>query len=167
MDAISPAGHRRRRSTLSAGLNGGSLPPTNRTGRPRATSIKNLGDSEPKISEEDQVLRNSRPDIRDGDSLSDEDLHDDEETGLTLKDKRRKRSKRRRNTRLDQRIVRDKLTDEERKQADQNVIRKLAVNAVLIGLWYTFSLSISLVCLCRSQSPGITGVLTCVCLGSV
>ncbi|KAI1744072.1 triose-phosphate transporter family-domain-containing protein [Xylaria scruposa] len=144
MDAIAPAGHRRRRSTLSAGLNT-SVPPTTRTGRPRATSMKNTGDAEPKISEEDLVPYASRPNAReDDDSLSDEDLHDDEETGLTNKDKRRKRNKRRRNTRLDQRIVRDNLTDEERKQADQNVFRKLAVNAALIGLWYMFSLSISL-----------------------
>ncbi len=92
------------------------------------------------------MLNNSRPEAReDEDSLSDEDLHDDEETGLTNKDKRRKQKKRQRNTRLDQRIARDNLTDEERKQADQNVIRRLAVNAALIGLWYMFSLSISLV----------------------
>ncbi|RYC60079.1 hypothetical protein CHU98_g6125 [Xylaria longipes] len=144
MDAISPAGHRRRRSTLSAGLNS-SVPPTTRTGRPRATSIKNTGDTEPKISEEDLAHYTSRPSAGDNDdSLSDEDLHDDEETGLTTKDKRRKQKKRRRNTRLDQRIARDNLTDEERKQADQNVIRKLATNAALIALWYVFSLSISL-----------------------
>ncbi|TRX98687.1 hypothetical protein FHL15_000029 [Xylaria flabelliformis] len=144
MDAIAPAGHRRRRSTLSAGLNT-SVPPTTRTGRPRATSMKNTGDAEPKISEEDLVPYASRPNTQeDDDSLSDEDLHDDEETGLTNKDKRRRRNKRRRNTRLDQRIVRDNLTDEERKQADQNVVRRLAVNAALIGLWYMFSLSISL-----------------------
>ncbi|KAJ3564036.1 hypothetical protein NPX13_g7985 [Xylaria arbuscula] len=144
MDTIAPTGHRRRRSTLSAGLNASSIPPTTRTGRPRATSIKNTGDVEPKISEEDSAVHNSRSNARDDDSLSDEDLHDDEETGLTSKDKRRKRDKRRRNTRLDQRIARDNLTDEERKQADQNVVRRLAVNAVLIVLWYTFSLSISL-----------------------
>ncbi|KAJ2977816.1 hypothetical protein NUW58_g7690 [Xylaria curta] len=144
MDAISPAGHRRRRSTLSAGRNA-SLPPAARTGRPRATSIKTNGDAEPKISEEDLAPYSSGSNGRDGDdSLSDEDLHDDEETGLTNKDKRRKQAKRRRNTRLDQRIARDNLTDEERKQADQNVVRKLAVNACLIALWYMFSLSISL-----------------------
>ncbi|KAI0458794.1 triose-phosphate transporter family-domain-containing protein [Xylaria acuta] len=144
MDAIAPAGHRRRRSTLSAGLNA-SVPPTTRAGTPRATSIKNTGEAEPKISEEDLVPYASRPNAREEDDfLSDEDLHDDEETGLTNKDKRRKRNKRRRNTRLDQRIARDNLTDEERKQADQNVIRKLAVNAALIALWYIFSLSISL-----------------------
>ncbi|TGJ79115.1 hypothetical protein E0Z10_g9641 [Xylaria hypoxylon] len=144
MDAIAPTGHRRRRSTLSAGLNA-SLPPNTRTGRPRATSIKNTGDAEPKISEEDPAPYNSMPNAReDADSLSDEDLHDDEETGLTQKDKRRKEKKRRRNTRLDQRIVRDNLSDEERKQADQNVFKKLTVNAALIGCWYIFSLSISL-----------------------
>ncbi|KAI1430321.1 triose-phosphate transporter family-domain-containing protein [Xylaria sp. FL1777] len=144
MDAIAPMGHRRRRSTLSTRANA-SVPPDTRTGRPRATSIKNTGDGEPKISEEDSVLYKASPNARDDeDSLSDEDLHDDEETGLTSKDKRRKQNKRRRSTRLDQRIVRDNLTDEERKQADQNVIRRLAVNAALIGLWYIFSLSISL-----------------------
>lgn len=77
--------------------------------------------------------------------MSEEDLHDDEETGLTKKDKRRKQAKRRRNTRLDQRIARDRITDEERKEADQNVFKKLVINAILIGLWYLFSLSISLV----------------------
>ncbi|KAK5628462.1 hypothetical protein RRF57_004177 [Xylaria bambusicola] len=144
MDTIAPTGHRRRRSTLSAGLNA-SVPPNTRSGRPRATSMKNTGDVEPKISEEDAAAYNVRPNARDDDdSLSDEDLHDDEETGLTSKDKRRKQDKRRRNTRLDQRIARDNLTDEERKQADQSVIRRLAINAVLIGLWYMFSLSISL-----------------------
>ncbi|KAI1826421.1 triose-phosphate transporter family-domain-containing protein [Xylaria intraflava] len=139
MDAIiAPTGHRRRRSTLTAGLNA-SRSTSNRTERPRAPSLRNTPDTpDPKISEEDQAPYNS------AESLSDEDLHDDEETGLTIKDKRRKRNKRRRNTRLDQRIVPDRLTDEERRRADENVIKKLAVNAVLIGLWYFFSLSISL-----------------------
>lgn len=143
MDSIAPQGHRRRRSTLTANLNA-SQPSNSRTGRPRATSIKNPGDLEAKISEEDQSRDASRSDNKDEDSLSEEDLHDDEETGLTKKDKRRKQAKRRRNTRLDQRIARDRITDEERKEADQNVFKKLAINAVLIGLWYLFSLSISL-----------------------
>ncbi|KAI0152561.1 triose-phosphate transporter family-domain-containing protein [Hypoxylon sp. NC0597] len=143
MDSIAPQGHRRRRSTLTANLNA-SQPSNSRTGRPRATSIKNPGDLEAKISEEDQSRDASRSDNKDEDSLSEEDLHDDEETGLTKKDKRRKQAKRRRNTRLDQRIARDRITDDERKEADQNVFKKLAINAVLIGLWYLFSLSISL-----------------------
>jgi solute carrier family 35, member C2 len=145
MDAIiAPTGHRRRRSTLSATLNA-PIPPNPRAGTPRASNGRSVGDPEPKISEEDQLLYNSEPNGRDDDFLSDEDLHDDEETGLNSKDKRRKQRKRRRNTRLDQRIVRDKLTDEERRQANKNIFQKLAINAGLIGLWYIFSLSISLV----------------------
>ncbi|KAI0022408.1 triose-phosphate transporter family-domain-containing protein [Xylariomycetidae sp. FL0641] len=144
MDAIAPAGHRRRRSTLTASVN--NLAQNNpRSPRPRSLSVKSPGAPEPKISEESSPTTGvSRAESRADDSFSDEDLHDDEETGLTKKDRRRKRDKRRRNTRLDQRIVRDKLTDEERKEADQNVIRKMGVNALLIGLWYLFSLSISL-----------------------
>lgn len=146
MDSIqvAPQGHRRRRSTLTANPNT-AQPSNSRTTRPRATSIKSPGDLEAKISEEGHSRDVSRSDAKEEDSLSEEDLHDDEETGLTKKDKRRKRAKRRRNTRLDQRIARDKITDEERKEADQDVFRKLVINAVLIGLWYLFSLSISLV----------------------
>ncbi|ORY66305.1 triose-phosphate transporter family-domain-containing protein [Pseudomassariella vexata] len=149
MDSIAPAGHRRRRSTLTAG---GSGPPANpnanRTPRPRAQSMRSTGEpGDAKISEEDHSAHVSRAEeLEDDDdsNFTDEDLHDDEETGLTKKDRRRKRAKRRRNTRLDNRIARDKLTVEERKQADQNMARKLAINAILIGLWYLFSLSISL-----------------------
>ncbi|KAI5868313.1 triose-phosphate transporter family-domain-containing protein [Durotheca rogersii] len=149
MDSIAPPGHRRRRSTLTT--NPLPIQPSNsRSSRPRSTSVKGSGDVDPKISEEGHSRNASGSDDRDdgGDdddeSLSDEDLHDDEETALTKKERRRKRAKRRRNTRLDQRIARDKITDEERKEADQDVFRKLAINATLIGLWYTFSLSISL-----------------------
>jgi solute carrier family 35 protein C2 len=80
------------------------------------------------------------------DSSSDEDLHDDEEMGLTSKDKSRKQKKRRRNTLLDNRIAREKhLSEDERKEADRNVVKSLVVNGILILLWYFFSLSISLV----------------------
>ncbi|KAI5925233.1 triose-phosphate transporter family-domain-containing protein [Camillea tinctor] len=146
MDSIAPAGHRRRRSTLTAGQSAPQPASNSRASRPRSHSVKASGDPDGKISEESSGPgSSSRPNDRDDDeSFSDEDLHDDEETGLTKADRRRKRDKRRRNTRLDQRIVRDKITDDERKEADQTMMRKLAVNAVLIGLWYLFSLSISL-----------------------
>jgi solute carrier family 35 protein C2 len=118
-----------------------------RLGRPRGQSIRNQGNGEeeqkiPEESNEGEALgAEDRADL----SLSDEDLHDDEETGLTREDKRRKRQKKRRNTMLDQRIVRDKITVEERKEADHNVVEKLLINGALIGLWYLFSLCISLV----------------------
>ncbi|KAH7031341.1 triose-phosphate transporter family-domain-containing protein [Microdochium trichocladiopsis] len=147
MDPITPGGHRRRRSTLTGSSN--APPIASRTTRPRGSSIMG-GPSEaaPKISEEANSGEFARQDHRanldsDG-SLSDEDLHDDEETGLTKKDKRRKKAKKQRNTRLDQRVARENLSDEQKHLADLNVARRLAINLVLIGLWYIFSLSISL-----------------------
>lgn len=76
--------------------------------------------------------------------LSDDGLQDDEETGLTGKDKDRRKRRRRRNTLLDERIA-VTITDEEKKEADQNVLKKGIINGILIGLWYLFSLSISIV----------------------
>lgn len=152
MDPITPGGHRRRRSTLTGA---GSVPPiSSRITRPRGNSIK-AGPSEaaPKISEEANSSELARPDhhanLHSDAYVSDEDLHDDEETGLTNKDKRRKRAKKRRNTRLDQRVARDNLSEEQKREADLHVARRLAINLCLIGLWYIFSLSISLV----SQEP--------------
>ncbi|KAK8050376.1 hypothetical protein PG994_012106 [Apiospora phragmitis] len=160
MGSISPAGHRRRRSTLTAG-NNFAVPPAATASRPRSQSIKNTAVSpesgsllESKTADgagrasSDTSFRNKNgkrtESYDDHSDFTDEDLHDDEETGLTRKDKRRKREKRRRNTRLDNRIARENLTEQERKEANQNVVRKIVINGVLIGLWYFFSLSISL-----------------------
>ncbi|KAM0266036.1 hypothetical protein ACHAPA_007395 [Fusarium lateritium] len=104
--------------------------------------------NEPKISEEDLDANGFaiRKDESADDSFSDGDLQDDEETGLTRKDKQRRQKKRSRNTQLDQRIVRDKkdISTEERKEADKAVFKSLVFNGVLILLWYLFSLSISI-----------------------
>lgn len=118
-----------------------------RSSRPRTHSIRSQvdGSDDTKILEEGSTDASAlRRADRSDDSLSDEDLHDDEETGLTTKDKRRKRQKKRRNTQLDQRIVRESITAEEKREADQNVVKKSLVNLTLIGLWYLFSLSISI-----------------------
>lgn len=145
MDSIAPTTHRRRRSSLKTPAN----PAVNQSGssRPRTPSVRNQfhGQDEPRISEEDDDTQNARAGDRANDSLSDEDLHDDEEAGLTKEDKRRKQRKKRRNTRLDQRVVRERITAEERKEGDQTVLRSLLVNGGLIVLWYFFSLCISLV----------------------
>lgn len=105
--------------------------------------------NEPKISEESQsTIKDKNGVMRHHlapDDFSDEDLHDDEETGLTAKERRRKQKKKLRNTMLDQRIAADVASAEEKKEAHQTVIRKLTVNGILIGLWYLFSLCISLV----------------------
>lgn len=107
------------------------------------------------ISEEGEDLY-SGPERSDSDSRSDstdfelddmsaDGLEDDEETGLTKRDRRRRRRRKRRNTLLDQRIVpgENNYTKEEKKLADQNLLRSMTMNGVLIALWYLFSISIS------------------------
>lgn len=146
MDPITPAGHRRRRSSLMSPSS--STPQTGRNGHARGPSVSGqFVMDEPKISEESESTIKGKDGIAkanlDG-GFSDEDLHDDEETGLTAKDRKRKQRKRRRNTLLDQRIAHDKISEEKR-EADQTVVRKLVINGALIGLWYLFSLCISLV----------------------
>ena len=77
----------------------------------------------------------------DSDDMSADGLDDDEETGLTKRDRRRRRRRKRRNTLLDQRIVHDDdtYTKEEKKLADQNLLKSMLVNAVLICLWYAYT----------------------------
>lgn len=118
--------------------------------KPRRTSRsptkhKNIPEeAKPGDGVEDDDSRSISEDVE-LDDLSEDGLQDDEETGLTGKDKGRRKRKKRRNTLLDQRVVGDvKITDEEKKEADQNVVRNLLVNGLLIGLWYLFSLSISI-----------------------
>ncbi|KAF1930312.1 TPT-domain-containing protein [Didymella exigua CBS 183.55] len=80
------------------------------------------------------------------DDMSGDGLDDDEETGLTRKVRRKNAKRKRRNTLLDNRIVPDSglsFTKEEKALADQSLYRDLLVNAMLICLWYLFSISIS------------------------
>lgn len=152
------AGHRRRKSNLYSPTS--QAPPV--IGRPRAQSLLNshyhnpsvpgsssLVDDTGKIPEEGSYTVNSSTparDEQDSDSFSDEDLRDDEETGLTGKEKRRKQKRRRRNTLLDQRIARDKVwSADDQKEADKNMARRIGVNLILVLMWYLLSLSISLV----------------------
>ncbi|KAL2158484.1 hypothetical protein VTH06DRAFT_4251 [Thermothelomyces fergusii] len=142
MATVTPSGHRRRRSSLinPAGSS------TNDRHRARSQSIRALpsGDDDNKILEESSGNESGRLGEVDSGDLTDEDLHDDEETGLTGRDRRRKRRKKRRNQLLDQRVVADHISPEERKEADRNVVKNLFINTILIGLWYLFSLLISL-----------------------
>ncbi|CAK7197525.1 hypothetical protein SEUCBS139899_000172 [Sporothrix eucalyptigena] len=103
---------------------------------------------------------------------SSSDLHTDEETGLSAGGRRQREETRQQRTNFDQRfvpmphnnagedfgfgdgrlrmddpqssLIMASLTEDERKEADKNVLWKLVLNGSLIGLWYLFSLSISL-----------------------
>ncbi|POR31271.1 Putative transporter C22E12.01 [Tolypocladium paradoxum] len=142
------AGHRRRKSSLMnpAGAHPGG--PSGRPGAPGHRRGPSLGvPQDARIFQDDDVTRpgDSAKDGSTRDSFSDEDLHDDEETGLAHKDRSRRQKKRRRNTLLHNRIAREKnISEDERKEADKSVARRLAINGVFILLWYLFSLSISL-----------------------
>jgi len=71
---------------------------------------------------------------------------DDPETGLNQQERRKYIKRKRRRDGLDSRIAGSAgLSKDEAREADKNVMRNLVVNAVLIGLWYFFSLSISIV----------------------
>ncbi|CAK4005317.1 related to nucleotide-sugar transporter [Lecanosticta acicola] len=75
---------------------------------------------------------------------SDEELTDDEETGLTHAERKKRRRRKSRNQRLDQRVA---PGDDVQKAEDQvmtaSFIKDTIINALLIGLWYSFSISIS------------------------
>ena len=79
---------------------------------------------------------------------SDDDLHDDEETGLTIKQRRQLHRRRYQRRQLDARIAGAKAARSLTRGfnlADRTVIKRLFVNAILISMWYFFSLAISIV----------------------
>lgn len=80
------------------------------------------------------------------DIRSDEGLEDDEETGLTIQDRQKRTRRKRRNTLADERVVPDsEISKEEERLATASFMRDAIINSILIGLWYTFSISISVV----------------------
>lgn len=153
------SGHRRRRSSLMNPFNSESNikgKSQRRRGSPRGGAAATGADDS--LPEDPKLERSEVESLSEGevDDLSDEGLQDDEETGLTGKDKGKRKNKRRRNTLLDQRIageVKVVISDEEKKEADQNVVRKSLINGLLIAMWYVFSLSISIVSVPIPTSP--------------
>lgn len=135
------SGHRRRKSSLMNALDTSA-----RTKKGPRSPTKSRNSIQEDHKSERASDESTSEDVE-LDELSEDGLQDDEETGLTGKDKDRRKRRRRRNTLLDQRVVADiKITDEEKKEANQFVLRNLLLNGILIGLWYLFALSISIVC---------------------
>ncbi|KAI1628831.1 triose-phosphate transporter family-domain-containing protein [Exophiala viscosa] len=76
---------------------------------------------------------------------SDVDLEDDEEAGLNKHERQKYMKRKRQRDGLDARIAGTaRGSKDEAKEADKSVLHRLLVNASLIGLWYIFSLSISI-----------------------
>ncbi|KAF2115570.1 triose-phosphate transporter family-domain-containing protein [Lophiotrema nucula] len=137
------ANHARRRSSSLAGAPGRSQKESRKQRRQRSEHIAEADEDTPE-SATDHSDSSEKSESDDLDEMRD-GLEDDEETGLTGRDRRRRRKRKRRNTLLDQRVVNDGLqyTKEEEKLADQSLLRSMLVNTLLIGLWYLFSISIS------------------------
>jgi len=83
-----------------------------------------------------------------GKSYAADELQDDEETGLTHADKSKRRKRKRRNTRLDERVVASSQTRSELNAdriASLALARRITINAALVLLWYASSVGISVV----------------------
>jgi solute carrier family 35 protein C2 len=99
-----------------------------------------------------------------GSSMSDSEEHeldaldsdldrDDGETGLDKHERQKYLKRKRRRDGLGSRIAGNSgLSKDEAKQADERVMRHILVNAALIGGWYFFSLSISIVSPARERN---------------
>ncbi|KAL8675065.1 MAG: hypothetical protein Q9168_000548 [Polycauliona sp. 1 TL-2023] len=75
---------------------------------------------------------------------SDDALTDDEETGLTGKDKRKRKRRRTLNAKLDERVAGSTgASPSGWSLADRNVVKASLINVLLIISWYIFSVSIS------------------------
>lgn len=135
-----PPNNARRRSTslVGAGVPGSSK----HARRHRRGASEHIPEEGEDISDSasDESEKSDSEDLELDDMRSSDGLEDDEETGLTGRDRRRRRKKKRRNTLLDQRVVPDGgglgLTKEEERKADQTLLRSMLVNGILIGLWY-------------------------------
>ena len=154
MDGVGDA-YRRRRAQLLAGLENGSAK-SKRQGRKnvrrhRQNGLANPDDKQTAYSSDeghasDFSSLSTSDDVELSQLASGDGLTDDEETGLTKKDKEHRKRKRRRHTRLDGRIAGTaKTSTQEQRAADKNVLKAMIINVLLILAWYLFSLSISIV----------------------
>jgi solute carrier family 35 protein C2 len=144
--------HRRRSASIVHAAGGKHMGSSKSKHGYRQSSISLGGpngtntDSSTAVIHEDSAPSSS--DVEMNDMRSDDDeVTDDEETGLTQAERRKRRRRKRRSTMLDERVAGNgnagdlKRTEEELAKA--NLLSMYGVNAVLIALWYTFSISIS------------------------
>jgi solute carrier family 35, member C2 len=123
----------------------------------RPTTSAHNGNKRSSESEDGSGGSMSASEVLEMDDLaSDAGSEADEETGLTAKESKKYLQKQRQSVPLDARIAGNTtITKEAKKLADQHVLKDLLVNAMLIGLWYIFSLSISIVSNSPQRSAGL------------
>lgn len=151
-------GHRRRRGLLAGedendGADGKArgqhhsrrLRNGSRSGNPGAESDQAAYSSDEEFVS-DFSSRSTSDDVELYHIASEDGLANDEETGLTRKDKSNRKRRKKKNALLDQRIIgTGKNLQQDGNSADKNVLRASLINALLIASWYLFSLSISIV----------------------
>jgi solute carrier family 35, member C2 len=133
----SPTYKRRSSSSFAVGMAG-------RASHSQSQRSSNLMNGPQNRIMEEEDLGPSSSDAEAHEDRSDEDLDDDEETGLTHAERKSRRRRRRRHSRLDQRIAgEDIIKSAEDAIATTSTLRHVLTNTALIGLWYSFSISIS------------------------
>jgi solute carrier family 35 protein C2 len=130
---------------------------TQPSGSNRKTSSPNLPSDIPEalddngnpVKETDSLARSSS-DWEMDDIRSNDGIEDDEETGLTQQERTKRKRRKRRNTLIDERIAQDakSISNEEQRIANASFYRASMINGILIAMWYTFSISISVVSCC-------------------
>ena len=151
--------HRRRSASIvqaAGGKHMGSIKSNKHKHGYRQSSISlaghhngsNNADSSTAVIHEDSAPSSSDVEMNDMRSDDEEEITDDEETGLTQAERRKRRRRKRRSTMLDERVAGGNgnpgdLKRTEEQLAKANLLSMYGVNAVLIALWYTFSISIS------------------------
>ena len=110
-----------------------------------ANANRNIHD--PEDGSDESMTTSEEHELEDMDDTSEGGSEIDEETGLTGKERKKYHKRKRRRASLSTRVANTAtidLTKSEKKEADKYVIRSLLTNAVLICLWYLFSLSITM-----------------------
>ena len=153
-DMDGPDGYVRRRPLLMENEDprpGSKSEKGSRSHRHRRKNSQGLVDGDQPYSSDDghssvYSTHSTSEDVEMEPLASDDALTDDEETGLTGKDKRKRKRRRTLNTKLDERVAGSSgVTPSGWSLADRNVIKASLINILLIASWYFFSVSISVV----------------------
>lgn len=149
-------GYRRRRAQLMNGIEIGSI----RRKRPSKQHVhshrnpsgapdeenKQLGYSPDEGHGSDFSSRTTSEDFELDHLTAEDPFSDDEETGMTKKDKRHRKRRRRKAVRMDERFAGNVKTSKPNKRFTySNIYKAWLINALLVASWYAFSLSISIV----------------------
>ena len=149
--------HRRRSASIvqaAGGKHMGSIKSKHKHGY-RQSSVSLPGhngstaaDSSTAVIHEDSAPSSSDVEMNDMRSDDEDEMTVDEETGLTQAERRKRRRRKRRSARLDERVAGGGASPGDLKRAEEqlakaNLLSMYGINAVLIALWYTFSISIS------------------------